>query len=229
MGEENNVIKERKDIDMSNIYVRTFIWMFMGLLATGIISYVTYYTGFISNLVYTGMFPILAIVELIVVLLFSFLFKKLSPTLVSILFFVYAAINGVGLSTIFVAFDINSISIVFIASALLFGVFAIYGTKTKKDLSKISTLLFGTLFICIIVSIITLFVYNSVIDTIVSWIVLFVFFGVTAYDMQKIKHYANIDDPKISDKIHIYGAMELYLDFINIFIRVLSIFGDRKN
>lgn len=224
MNEENNVIREEKNIDMSSIFVKTFIWMFMGLFATGIIAYITYKTGFIGNLVATGMFSVMLIVELVVVLLFSLLFRKLPPTAVAILFFVYAVLNGIGLSTIFVAFDIKSIFIVFIAAALLFGVFALYGAKTGKDLSKVGTLLFGTLIVCIIVSIINFFMGSDVVDIIVSWIVLFLFFGITAYDMQKIKALAEVPDPKISEKAHIYGAMELYLDFINIFIRLLRIF-----
>lgn len=228
MDEENNVIKEPKTIDMTNIYVRTFIWMFMGLLATGIIAFVTYKTGFIERLVMDGMFTVMLIVELVVVLLFSMLFKKLSPEVVGVLFFIYAVINGVGLSTIFVAFEIKSIFIVFIASALLFGAFALYGAKTKKDISKISNLLFGTLTVCIIVSLINLFIGNTITDTIVSWVVLFLFFGITAYDMQKIKYLASLPDPRISEKAHIYGAMELYLDYINIFVRVLSLFGKRR-
>ncbi|MEG2348594.1 MAG: Bax inhibitor-1/YccA family protein [Clostridia bacterium] len=225
MEEENKVIME----DSPNVITRTFLWMFMGLFATGLIAWFTYSSGVIEEFLMNGMFGLLITIELVVVLLFSFLFRKLSPTVVGILFFVYAAINGVGLSVIFAAFKIESIFIVFLASALLFAAFAFYGAKTKADISKISTLLFGTVFVCIIVSLINMFLGNSIIDIVISWVVLFVFFGITAYDMQNIKYLAQSEDPKIRNKAHIYGAMQLYLDFINIFVRILRIFGRSKD
>lgn len=131
------------------------------------------------------------------------------------------------MSTIFAIFELNSIVIIFRASALLFGLFAVLGFFTKRDISKISTLLFGTLIIGVIVSFINLFLGNTMLDLILSWVMLFVFFGITAYDMQHLKalaNTANADD----QKVYIYGAMQLYLDFINIFLRVLNIFGNRK-
>ena len=160
--------------------------------------------------------------------MFSFLFRKLSPTIVGILYFIYAAINGVTLSTIFVVFELQSIVLLFVASSALFGVLALLGYKTSKDLSNWRSLLFGTLIIGLIVSLINLFMKNTMIDIILDWVILLVFFGITAYDMNKIKQLSL--DPNLDrSKLHIYGAMELYLDFINIFLRILSIFGKRRN
>ena len=149
-------------------------------------------------------------------------------TIVGILYFLYAAINGVSLATIFYVFELNSIILLFIVSSLLFGGFALYGYKTKKDLSNWHTLLFGTLLAGLVVSILNLFFKNSVLDIIIDWVILLVFFGITAYDMNKIKQLSLVDTID-QDKIHIYGAMELYLDFINIFLRILSIFGKRRD
>ena len=202
--------------------------MFLGLLGTAIVAWYTYSSGLFIDIIFKGYFNILLIAELVVVVLFSLLFKKLPPTIVGILYFVYAMINGVSLSVIFVVFELNSIVWLFVASALLFGGMALYGYKTNKDLSNWKTLLFGVLIVGIILSLINLFLGNSTLDIVLDWVILFVFFGITAYDMNKIKalqYEAGLDQ----NKLHIYGAMELYLDFINIFLRILSIFGKRRN
>lgn len=207
---------------------KTFFWMFLGLLGTAIVAWYTYSSGLFIDIIFKGYFNILLIAELVVVIVFSLLFKKLPPTIVGILYFVYAMINGVSLSVIFVVFELNSIVWLFIASSVLFGGMALYGYKTNKDLSNWKTLLFGILIVGLILSLINLFLGNSTLDIILDWVILFVFFGVTAYDMNKIKQLQD-DESLDQSKLHIYGAMELYLDFINIFLRMLSIFGKRKN
>lgn len=207
---------------------KTFFWMFLGLLGTAIVAWYTYSSGLFIDIIFKGYFNILLIAELVVVIVFSLLFKKLPPTIVGILYFVYAMINGVSLSVIFVVFELNSIVWLFVASAILFGGMALYGYKTNKDLYNWKTLLFGILIVGLILSLINLFLGNSTLDIILDWVILFVFFGVTAYDMNKIKQLQD-DESLDQSKLHIYGAMELYLDFINIFLRILSIFGKRKN
>ena len=137
-------------------------------------------------------------------------------------------INGLSLSVIFAAFDISTIGFAFLATAGLFGVLALYGYKTDKDISNWRTVLYTTLIIGVIVSLINLFLGNEMIDIILDWVILFVFFGLTVYDMNKIKQLQEEPDLDQS-KLHIYGAMELYLDFINIFIRILSIMGRNKD
>lgn len=207
---------------------KTFFWMFLGLLGTALVAWYTYASGLFVSIFIGGYWEMLLIAEVLVVLLFSFLFKKLPPVIVGILFFVYAMLNGVTLSTIFVLFELSSIVWLFVVSALLFGGMAFYGYKTKKDLSSWKTLLFGILIAGVILSIINLFMGNSTLDIILDWVILFVFFGITAYDMNKIKALQE-DESLDQSKLHIYGAMELYLDFINIFLRILSLFGKRKN
>lgn len=226
IGEQNQepIIQSEE----TNFIPKTFFWMFLGLLGTAIVAWYTYSSGLFINLLTGDSFGMLLIAEVVIVLLFSFLFRKLSPTVVGILYFIYAAINGVTLSTIFVVFELQSIVLLFVASAILFGGLALYGYKTSKDLNNWHTLLFGTLIVGLIVSIINLFVGNTMLDIILDWVILLVFFGITAYDMNKIKQLSllpNLD----KSKLHIYGAMELYLDFINIFLRILSIFGRRRD
>lgn len=227
IGEENN--QEPIAQEVKNDFIpKTFFWMFLGLLGTAIVAWYTYSSGLFINILANDAFGILLIAEIVVVLLFSFLFRKLSPTAVGILYFIYAAINGVTMSTIFVVFELNSIILLFVASSVLFGGLALYGYKTSKDLSNWRTLLFGTLLIGLIVSLINLFIKNSMLDIILDWVILLVFFGITVYDMNKIKQLS-LDENLDKSKLHIYGAMELYLDFINIFLRILSIFGKRRN
>lgn len=211
-----------------NLIQKTFFWMFLGLLGSGIIAWYTYASGLYFNIIVQGYFNILLIVELAVVIIFSLLFKKLPPTVVGILYFVYAMINGVSLAVIFVAFELSSVVLLFGASALLFGGMAFYGYKTNKDLSNWKTLLFGILIVGLILSLINLFLGNSMLDVILDWVILIVFFGITAYDMNKIKQLQYCEELD-QGKLHIYAAMELYLDFINIFLRILSIFGKRRD
>lgn len=226
IGEENQdpIVQEVKN----DFIPKTFFWMFLGLLGSAIVAWYTYSSGLFINILTGSSFGVLLIAEVVVVLLFSFLFRKLPPTIVGILYFVYAALNGVTLSTIFVVFELQSIVLLFVASAILFGALALYGYKTSKDLSNWRTILFGTLIIGLIVSLINLFIRNSMLDVILDWVILLVFFGITVYDMNKIKQLS-LSPELDKSKLHIYGAMELYLDFINIFLRILSIFGKRRN
>lgn len=211
----------------NNLITKTFLWMFLGLLTTAATSFLTYSTGLLETILTRGNFDMILVLELVVVIAFSFLSKKLPATVVAVLYFIYAIINGLTMSTIFYAFELNSIVLLFVVSALLFGGLAFYGYKTDKDLSNVGRILMATLFVGLIVSIINLFVGNTLVDIILDWIILLVFFGITAYDMNKIKGgaYNYFDE----DRAHIYAAMDLYLDFINIFIRILSIFGDRRD
>lgn len=209
-----------------NIYSKTFLWMFLGLLATAIVSAFSYVTGFTVNFI--GVWPVLLIIEVVVVIIFSLLLKKLPPGVVGVLFFIYAILNGITLSTIFYIYKLSSIIFIFFAAAAIFGICALYGKITNKDLSKIGTILLVTLLIGVIISIINLFIGNPILEIGLDWLILIVFFGITAWDMQKVKQFAengNMDD----DKVAIYCAMQLYLDFINIFLRLLQIFGSRKD
>ena len=222
------VIKEYKSVlDTNNSMIKIFFRMFLGLLATAISAFYTYKSGLYITIA-TGMsYGILAIIEIAVVFIFSLLFRKLSPTLVTILFYTYSFINGVTLSTIFAVFEMTTIFYAFLTTAVLFGGLAIYGYTTKRDITKASTIFTTALIIGLIVSLINLFIGNTIINIILDWVMLFVFARLNVYDMNKIKameQYVEYD----TEKFYIYGAMELYLDFINIFIRLLSIFGRGK-
>ena len=212
----------------NKIFGKTFFWMFLGLLGSAIIAWYTYSSGLFVDIVLGDYFNWLLILELVVVLVFSLLFRKMPPTLVGILYFVYAMINGVTLSVIFAVFDLSSIIYLFIVSAVIYGVLGLIGYKTDKDLTSWKPYLSVFLIAGIVLSIINIFIQNSTFELFLDWAILILFFGITIYDINKIKLLQQ--DPNIvSEKIHIYCAMQLYLDFINIFLRILSIFGKRRN
>ena len=225
--EYNNVIIDKST--ENKIFGKTFFWMFLGLLGSAIVAAYTYYSGLIVNIVVGGSWGALLVLELAVVIIFSLCFRKLSPTAVGILYFLYSMINGVTLCTIFAVYELNSIISLFVVSALIFAALGYIGYKTDKDLSSWETYITVFLIAGLIISVLNLFIFKSTgLDLILDWIILAVFFGVTVYDTNKIKVLEN--DPSIdTNKVHIYCAMQLYLDFINIFLRILSIFGKRRD
>ena len=225
--EYNNVIIDKST--ENKIFGKTFFWMFLGLLGSAIVAAYTYYSGLIVNIVVGGSWGALLVLELAVVIIFSLCFRKLSPTAVGILYFLYSMINGVTLCTIFAVYELNSIISLFVVSALIFAALGYIGYKTDKDLSSWGTYITVFLIAGLILSVLNLFIFKSTgLDLILDWIILAVFFGVTVYDTNKIKVLEN--DPSIdTNKVHIYCAMQLYLDFINIFLRILSIFGKRRD
>ncbi len=126
----------------SKIIPKTFLWMFLGLLVTAGVAWYSYSTDFFINIIANGSWTVLLIVEVVVVLLFSFLFKKLPAPIVAILYFVYAIINGITLSVIFYTFELKSIIYLFLASAALFGVLGFIGFKTQVNLAKWQSIFF---------------------------------------------------------------------------------------
>lgn len=215
---------------MSKFFSKVYLWMFIGLLVSGGIAYYTSVSVPMIKFVY-GNYTWIILAELLVVVLFTFLRKKVSPGVAKLLFVLYSAISGLTLSSIFIAFKLSSIIMVFISAALMFGLLAIYGYVTKQDLSSLGKILIFALIAVLIMSLINLFVMNSFFGVVVSVISIVVFLGLTAWDMQALKamynYYSNNEDEL--NKVAIYGALDLYLDFINIFLQLLNLFGSSKD
>ena len=148
--------------------------------------------------------------------------------MVTVLFFAYAFVNGFTLSVIFFAYEMTSIVYAFFGTAALFGILAFVGYKTEKDISKFGTILGVSLLVGLILTIINIFIGSSFLDIVLDWAMLFIFCGLTVYDMNKIKEMQNMGFCE-DEKLYVYGAMELYLDFINIFLRILSLFAKRRD
>ena len=138
-------------------------------------------------------------------------------------------INGITLSAVFVVYELSSIVSVFVISAIVFGILGFIGYMTNKNLSSWGTYIIVFLIAGIVLSLLNLIVFrSSVLDIAIDWLILILFCGATIYDINKIKVLQESDDIN-QDKIHIYCAMQLYLDFINIFLRILSLFGKSKD
>lgn len=215
-------------MDTNQVLTNTFFRMFLGLLASALTALYVYKSGLYISVLTSGSYMALGLIEIAVVLIFSLLFKKLSPTAVTILFFTYAFINGFTLSVIFVAYEMTSIVYALAGTAVLFGLLSLIGYKTDKDISNWGTILTVALLVGIILTIVNIFVGSSMLDIALDWAILFIFFGLTIYDMNKIKLMQQAGFCE-DEKLYVYGAMELYLDFINIFLRILSLFGKRRN
>ncbi|MGG9999575.1 Bax inhibitor-1/YccA family protein [Pseudovibrio ascidiaceicola] len=155
--------------------------------------------------------------------------NKMSASAAQMTFWAFAALMGVSLSSIFIVYTGNSIARVFFISAASFGALSLFGYTTKKDLSAWGSFLFMGLIGIIIASVVNLFLASSALQFAISVVGVLVFAGLTAYDTQQIKEmYAAVDDSEVAGKKAIMGALRLYLDFINLFMMLLSLFGNRE-
>lgn len=206
-----------------NIFSKVFLWMFIGLILTfGVGIYVSNNPTMLENLFVGSRWIIVAIIQIVVVMFLSFRINKLSPMSAKILFLVYSLITGLTFSTIFVVYQVQSIIYVFLLSAIIFLIFGLIGYFTRVDLTKLGTILMMMLIGVLLSIIINLFFNNQTFDLVTNIICLIVFFGYTAYDIQKIKNSYYIVN---KDNASIFGALQLYIDFINIFLRLLRLFG----
>lgn len=206
-------------------YSKVFLWMFLGLLvtfATGV--YTSTNIDALSVIFIKGGYIALVIIELIVVIFLSARITKMSPTTAKICFLLYSFLNGLTFSSIFIVYKLSSIISVFGVASLLFLIFAAIGKYTKLDLTKISTFLFMGLIGIIILSIVSVFV--PTLNLVVAILSIIIFLGYVAYDMQMIERRSGMMN---DDNLAIYCAFQLYIDFINIFLDLLRIFGDARD
>ena len=193
-------------------------------------SYMSYLinveSGGLSTLGYVVMFAPIGFV-----LLMSFGFNRLSSTALTALFLVYAVIMGMSLSFIFLAYTMGSIVGVFVSSAAMFGLMAIMGYTTNTDLTKMGSILMMALIGIIVASLINMFLKSDGMSYIISIVSVIIFTGLTAYDVQKLKNIgAGVEyGTEATAKLSIIGALTLYLDFINLFLALLRLFGNRRD
>ena len=213
-------------MELREVYSKIFGWMFVGLLVTFLTGYLVSNSYDILLLVVQVPFIVYAIIEIGLVIFFSLKIRTMSSTIAKICFLLYSFVTGLTFSFLFLVYELYSMIYVFGITALLFGIFALIGYFTKIDLSKFSTFLFMGLLAIVICSLINMFIGNKTFDLVLTIIGIVVFLGYTAYDIQKIKYNLNIFP---QDNLAIYGALELYLDFINLFLKLLSLFGKRRD
>lgn len=208
---------------------KTFIWMFIGLLVTFLTGFaVSHNETMIVNIFRNSTYIILAIIELALVIFLSAKIRTIGKNTARIFFLLYSFVSGLTFSSIFVVYQLTSILYVFLIAAVIFLVFGLIGYCTKLDLTKIGTYLMMALLAIVICYLLNLFIGNERFDFVLSIISILVFIGFTAYDVQKIKRLA--DDEEIpADNLSIIGALNLYLDYINIFLDLLRLFGNSKD
>lgn len=210
---------------MEKIYPKVFMWLFVGLFITfGTGMFITTNPVMLYNVV--NYYLIFILLELFFVIYLSARIQKMKYMTAMLYYLLYSFVTGITFSTLFAVFEISSIMYVFGITAFVFLIFAALGYFTKIDLSKISMILFMGLIAIIVMSLINVFVGNDTFDLIICIIGIVIFIGYIAYDMQKIRMLSNYIP---EDKLPIYGALQLYLDFINIFVYLLRIFGRRND
>lgn len=226
-----------KDYAMSTAFPalmrKVFVWMTLALAITGLTAYGVATSPAILSLIFSSnvTFFGLIIAEFALVFAISGAINRLSLSTATLLFILYSVINGATLSTIFFAFSVATIGKVFFITAGTFGAMALVGYTTKTDLTSMGKLLFMALLGIIIASLVNIFVGSSGLDLILSYVGVLVFVGLTAYDTQKIKQMCQAapDAGESAQKLALIGALSLYLDFINLFLYLLRIFGNNRD
>jgi len=213
---------------------KVFLRMFVALMITAAVSFGIYQTpGALEYLIENPILTIgMMVVQLILVLVLAWRVMKMSPAVSNVMFFIYAILTGITLSFIFISYELGTIFQAFAISALMFGAMAIYGIITKRDLTRIGTFLRMALIGLIIASIVNLFFLNDTMYMIINYAGVLIFVGLTAYDTQRIKRMlaeANeANQEEAIKKISVMGALILYLDFLNMFLKILAILGRRR-
>ena len=224
---------------VKNFMANVFAYMFMALGISALFAYLfasnPELRQYLINNTNTGLNPLGYIVMFApigFVLLMSFGFSKLSAPVLVLLFVIYSALNGISFGFILLQFTSGTVLACFLSAAAMFGLMAFMGYTTKQDLTKFGRILFMGLIGIIVASLINLFMGNSTLDYIISFIGVMIFTGLTAYDVQKLKNigagiqYADVPASDVK-KVSILGALNLYLDFINLFLFLLRLFGRR--
>lgn len=215
-------------MELNKIFSKVFLWMFIGLALTfGVAYYISTNDNMIYNLFSGYKYLLIWIAEFVVVIVLNARINKLSSMSARILFLLYSGLTGLTLSSVFIIYDIMSIVYVFLITAILFLVFGLIGYFTKIDLTKIGIYLVMLLLGIIIASLINMFIGSETFDFAICIVGLVVFLAYIAYDIQVIKR--RLYDIENEDNLVIIGALQLYLDFINIFLRLLQLFGKSRD
>ena len=211
---------------------KVYVWMAMALAITAITAYGVASSPALTSLIFGNklIFFGLIIAELVLVFWVSARIEKLSLTKATLMFIVYSVLNGATLATIFFAYSPEIITKTFFVTAGTFGAMAVYGYFTKSDLSSWGKLLIMAVIGLIIAGVVNIFLRSQLMDFVVSVIGVLIFVGLTAYDSQKIKRMLMMqaDMGETAQKVALMGALSLYLDFINLFLYLLRLFGRER-
>ena len=218
------------DAGLRAYMLRVYNYMAGGLAVTGIVAYAAASSGFYQAIAGTPLIWLVMLAPLGFVLVLSFGIQHMSAGTAAVLFWIYAAVMGLSLGSIFLVFTGASIARVFFITAATYGAMSVYGYTTRTDLSGFGSFLMMGLIGIVIASLVNLFLKSDGLQFAISIIGVLVFVGLTAYDTQRIKAmYLESDTDEAEGKKAILGALSLYLDFINLFMMLLQLFGARRN
>ena len=229
------------DAGLRAYMIRVYNYMTAGVALTGLVAYLTFsaavthaagglaLTPFGHAIFQSPLMWVFVLAPLGLVMLLSFGINRLSAGTALTLFFVYAGLLGLSLASIFLVYTGASVTRVFFISAATFGAMSLYGYTTKRDLTAVGSFMFMGLIGIVIASLVNIFLQSSGLYWVISVIGVLVFVGLTAYDTQSIKEMYDVhDDGTVAGRKAVMGALRLYLDFINLFLMLLRIFGDRR-
>ena len=223
--------------------LKVYNYMATGVLLTGIIALISFqlsaetnslgkivdYTAFGKTIFFSGWRWVIMLAPLGIVFYMSFGINKMSAAKAQTVFWVFASLMGLSLSWILMVYTNTSVARVFLITSATFGAMSIYGYTTKRDLTKLGSFLMMGLIGIIIASVVNIFLKSSMMYFVISILGVLIFVGLTAYDTQKIKNmYVSSDTGELMGKKAVMGALTLYLDFINLFIMLLRLFGQRR-
>ena len=217
----------RSAAQINSAMARVYGHMGLAVITSMIVSYLVGSNATLMEFFFTGAMKWLVIfAPLVAILGVSFAMNKMSKSALQLFLHGFAALMGLSFATIFVVYNMGSIVSAFMSAAVLFGVMSGYGYFTKKNLDSIGQFMFIGLIAIIIASIINIFIGSTVMQMVISAIAVIVFLGLTAYDTQKIREMVTVDN---DGRAEVAGALTLYLDFINLFLSLLQLFGGRKD
>ena len=214
----------------SSVMKRVYVKMTLGLLVTAFTAVYCASTSFINfYITHSWLMWLLIIAEFGIVIGLSGAIRRMSSAAASALFYLFAVINGMMFSTLFLAYSPTAMVKTFFITAGTFGAMSVYGYFTSRDLSRIGSFLFMALIGMIIASLVNIFLHSSGLDWIISIAGVFIFVGLTAWDTQQVKNMAQLAGPEQAGRLATLGALTLYLDFINLFLYLLRFFGGSRD
>lgn len=236
MGNFIETSQEQFDVASAQrtLFKNVYAWMALALVVTGLTAYYVANSPTILGMIfgYGAALIGLCIAQFALVIGLSAAINKISFTAAGIMFVVYSILTGITLSSILLVYTSESVALTFFVTAGTFGAMALYGTVTNKDLSGMGSILFMALIGLIIASVANWFFHSSGLAMIISYAGVLIFVGLTAYDAQKIKNMLSVYGSEVNEasmKIALMGSLELYLDFINLFLHLIRILGSRRN
>ena len=221
----------RQTTAVASVFKIVYGWMAGGLALSGLVAWYTWTSGLWERILTGGGFTICIIAELALVFVLSAAIGKLPTAVAYLLFAAYAAVNGLTLSVVFIAYELALVQKVFFITAGMFGGLALWGTFTKGDLSSVGSICGMALWGLILAMVVGIFWHSTGLETLITFAGIAIFSGLTMYDAQKIKQMAAAEgtmDSESLQKVGIMGALALYLDFVNIFLYLLRFFGRKK-